>query len=80
VSNQWAEVHSELTNKIRWAVATSSATAGIHLTYRESQDWARSLARDVLQGLKRMDEKPDYVPWAQKPAPSGKSGENGKVS
>lgn len=79
MSNVWAEVHSELTNKIRWAVATSAATAGIHLSYRESQDWARSLAGEVLEGIKRMQNHPGFAPWLPTTAPSSTNGSESKV-
>ncbi len=63
----WADLHSELKNKIRWAIGSSAAENGVgNLPYRDQKTWAGLLADQVVAGLKNMEEKPDFRPWLTK--------------
>lgn len=61
--DKWAQLHSELSNKFRWALATSLQSADLSLPYRASADWGRQLATAITEDAKAMDEKPNYQPW-----------------
>jgi hypothetical protein len=64
---EWASVESELQNKIRWAIASTVQGNGVcNLSYRDSAEWGRKLARSVVTDLKVFETKPDYAPWLDK--------------
>jgi len=60
---QWAELHSELKNKIRWSIASSTQHADFNLGYQSSVQWATLLATEIVEELKLVEEKPNYTPW-----------------
>jgi len=56
----WKEINSELTNKIRWAIGTTSSSAGFNLSYGEQKAMASVLAGDVLVVMKLKQTSPNY--------------------
>lgn len=59
---EWKQLQAELTNKMRWALGTSSSSAGFNLSYQESQAIATVLAGDALAALKLKETSPD-IRW-----------------
>jgi len=46
---QWAEVHAELRNKIRWAIRTAAQRAGVVIPYSEGTKWASQIATGITE-------------------------------
>ena len=47
--NQWAEVHAELRNKIRWAIRTAALRAGREIPYSEATELASQIATGITE-------------------------------
>lgn len=43
----WAEVHAELRNKIRWAIRSVAPRAGVVIPYSEATEWAGEIATSI---------------------------------
>ena len=57
---EWGDLHSELTNKIRWAIGTTAGGSGeVNIPYSQSMAMARQLSGMVVETLKAGMEKPD---------------------
>lgn len=68
MNNTWAELHSELKNKLRWSIATATQNASFSLEYRATKEWANIIATEIVEKLKLVEEKPNYEPWKAEPS------------
>ncbi len=61
---EWENIHAELVNKIRWALASTVAANSVcNLSYGNSMTWARIYASDIVEGLKAKVDQPEFQPW-----------------
>lgn len=44
----WKDLYPELVNKIRWAIVSSSPSAGDNISYQEAQHLATVISQDVI--------------------------------
>jgi len=60
---EWEQFHTELANKVRWALGTASNAAGFNMSFRECQGVASLFAGEVLSIAKMNDQNPgvDYA-------------------
>lgn len=56
---KWVDVHKELTNKIRWTIGTTAGGIPCNIPYRDSLSIASSIASDLTEALKLLDESPE---------------------
>ena len=75
VMSEWAEVHAELSNKIRWSISSTAQHIGLSLTYRDSKEWAGRIATKITEEWR---EKHSTTPYEGYVTPSGAPVRNGK--
>jgi len=58
---QWAEVHAELRNKIRWAIRTVAPKAGVVIPYSEASEWSSQIATGITEEWRALTHSADSV-------------------